>query len=54
MYEEWDAKTAHLTPGAGIVLLRKIKGEWMVLGLLSNGQYDITKGHVEKKQILKI
>tara|TARA_R110002072_G_scaffold204573_2_gene362550 strand:- start:2327 stop:2770 length:444 start_codon:yes stop_codon:yes gene_type:complete len=48
MYKEWDAETAHLTPGAGIVLIRKFKNEWKVLGLLLNGQYDITKGHVEK------
>ena len=48
MYEEWDAKTAHLTPGAGIVVIKLFDNQWRVLGLLSDNKYDITKGHVEK------
>ena len=47
MNKEWDPETAHLTDGAGIVLLRRFENEWRVLGLWMNGGYDITKGHVE-------
>jgi 8-oxo-dGTP pyrophosphatase MutT (NUDIX family) len=47
MQKEWDIKTAHLTPGAGIMVVRKFDNEWKVLGLLKDSKYDITKGHVE-------
>jgi 8-oxo-dGTP pyrophosphatase MutT (NUDIX family) len=47
MSSKWNWETAHLTPGAGIILLRKFDDQWKVLGLWKNGGYDITKGHVE-------
>lgn len=47
MQKQWDPKTAHLTPGAGIVVIKLFDNQWKVLGLLSNNKYDITKGHVE-------
>ena len=45
--DKWKWETAHLTPGAGIVILRKFNDEWNVLGMWANGGYDIPKGHVE-------
>tara|TARA_R110000823_G_scaffold206656_1_gene337365 strand:+ start:767 stop:1201 length:435 start_codon:yes stop_codon:yes gene_type:complete len=48
MPHQWNWETAHLTPGAGIVLLRKFDNNWKVLGLWKDNGYDITKGHVEE------
>jgi len=36
------------SPGAGIVVVRKFKKEWKVLGLITNGEYDLPKGKMEK------
>jgi|1_EtaG_2_1085319.scaffolds.fasta_scaffold02542_7 bis(5'-nucleosidyl)-tetraphosphatase len=35
------------SPGAGIVVVRKIDNEWKVLGLKIYGRYDIPKGKIE-------
>ena len=36
------------SPGAGIVVVRKFKKEWKVLGLALDGEYDLPKGKMEK------
>lgn len=33
--------------GAGIVVVRKKKGNWQVLCLIKDGEYDLPKGHIE-------
>ena len=45
---KWTWETAPQSIGAGIVVVRKIDGEYKVLGLWSRGGYDIPKGHVEE------
>ena len=44
---EWTWETAPKSPGAGIVVVRKVQGQYKVLGLWARGGYDIPKGHVE-------
>ena len=45
---KWSWKTAHLTPGSGIIIVKKINNEWKVLGMWARGGYDIPKGHIEE------
>ena len=45
---KWTWETAPQSIGAGIVVVRKIDGDYKVLGLWSRGGYDIPKGHVEE------
>ena len=47
MINKWTWDTAHETKGAGIIIVKKKKDNWKVLGLWANGGYDIPKGHVE-------
>ena len=47
MANKWNRKTAHKTKGAGIIIVKKKKDGWKVLGLWKNGGYDIPKGHIE-------
>lgn len=35
------------SPGAGIVVLRKFKNDWKVLGLKLNGAFDLPKGKTD-------
>ena len=44
---EWKWETAHLTPGAGIVVVRMFDDGWRYLGLRNKRGLDISKGHVE-------
>ena len=47
---KWTWETAPISPGAGIVVVRKFDEEYMVLGLWARGGYDIPKGHVEEDE----
>ena len=47
MSNKWTWKTAHLSPGAGVVVVKKVEGQWMVFGMWARKGYDIPKGHVE-------
>tara|TARA_R110002110_G_scaffold332223_1_gene543255 strand:+ start:239 stop:664 length:426 start_codon:yes stop_codon:yes gene_type:complete len=44
---DWKWETASDTEGAGIVVVKKRKSGWKVLGLWKDGGYDIPKGHIE-------
>lgn len=46
--DKWKWKTAHLTPGAGIVVIRMFDDGWRYLGLRNERGIDIPKGHVEE------
>ncbi len=35
------------SPGAGIVVVRKFKNDWKILGLKLNGAYDLPKGKTD-------
>ena len=47
MSNKWTWETAHLSPGAGVVVVKKIEGQWMTFGMWAKKGYDIPKGHVE-------
>jgi len=47
MSNKWTWKTAHLSPGAGVVVVKKVEGQWMVFGMWAREGYDVPKGHVE-------
>lgn len=47
MTSKWNKKSAHKSKGAGIIVVKKRKSGWKVLGLWKDGGYDIPKGHVE-------
>ena len=38
------------SPGAGIVVVRKFKNDWKVLGLKLNGAYDLPKGKTDGQE----
>ncbi len=38
------------SPGAGIVVVRKFKNDWKVLGLKLNGAYDLPKGKTDGEE----
>ena len=46
----WTWETAPESPGAGVVVVRKVNGKYLVLGLWCRGGYDIPKGHVENDE----
>ena len=47
MSNKWTWETAHLSPGAGVILVKKINQRWQTFGMWSRGGFDIPKGHVE-------
>ena len=47
MSDKWTWETAHLSPGAGVVVVKKIDGEWHTFAMWARGGYDIPKGHLE-------
>ena len=47
--EEPLMKNKKIKNGAGFILVKKFKNEWKVLGLKINGEYDLPKGKVDKK-----
>tara|TARA_R110001583_G_scaffold8506_33_gene40799 strand:+ start:5494 stop:5943 length:450 start_codon:yes stop_codon:yes gene_type:complete len=50
MSDKWTWKTAHQSPGAGIIIVKQISNEWKILGLWCRGGYDIPKGHTEENE----
>lgn len=50
MTNKWNWATAHDTKGAGIVVVKKQKDVWKVLGLWKHGGFDIPKGHIEEDE----
>ena len=49
LMEKKSNKKKKKQPGAGLVIVKKIEGDWKVLGLKLYGMYDIPKGGIEKK-----
>ena len=47
MSDKWTWKTAHLSQGAGVVVVKKIDGQWHTFGMWAREGYDIPKGHLE-------
>ena len=41
MSNKWTWETAHLSPGAGVVVVKKIDGEWHTFAMWARGGYDI-------------
>ena len=47
MSDKWTWETAHLSPGAGVVVVKKIDGVWHTFAMWARNGYDIPKGHLE-------
>ena len=41
MSDKWTWETAHLSPGAGVVVVKKIDGVWHTFAMWARGGYDM-------------